>query len=282
MKLSTSVLLSLLAVSPVAQAMLPIHIKSYRFIKPSSDENDPSKNEVFYVKGLDYQPGGSSGFNADGDSDVLSDAQQCARDTYVFQQLGVNTVRIYSLNPDLNHDECMTILNDAGIYVILDVNSGNYGENLDRSDPWGTYNSQYIGRVFRFIDAFKNYPNVLGFFSGNEVINDEKNYASIDPPYIRAVQRDMKQYIAKHSNRTIPVGYSAANSVDLRLATYRYLQCNSMDGTHVNEAFEESKSDFFGLNTYEWCSGTSDWQSSGYDVLNSTFSDAVTPLIFSE
>ena len=282
MQLSTSVLLSLLAVSPLAQAMLPIHIKSYRFIKPSSDENDPSENEVFYVKGLDYQPGGSSGFDADGDSDVLSDAQQCARDTYVFQQLGVNTVRIYSLNPDLNHDECMTILNDAGIYVILDVNSGNYGENLDRSDPWGTYNSQYIGRVFRFIDAFKNYPNVLGFFSGNEVINDEKNYASIDPPYVRAVQRDMKQYIAKHSNRTIPVGYSAANSVDLRLATYRYLQCNSMDGTNVNQAFEESRSDFFGLNTYEWCSGSSDWQSSGYDVLNSTFSDAVIPLIFSE
>lgn len=47
MKLSTSVLLSLLAVSPLAQAMLPIHIKSYRFIKPSSDENDPSENEVF-------------------------------------------------------------------------------------------------------------------------------------------------------------------------------------------------------------------------------------------
>ncbi|SMN22096.1 similar to Saccharomyces cerevisiae YMR215W GAS3 Low abundance, possibly inactive member of the GAS family of GPI-containing proteins [Maudiozyma saulgeensis] len=282
MKLSTSVLLSLLAVSPLAQAMLPIHVKQFRFIKPSSADNDASSNEVFYVKGIDYQPGGSSGYDPDGDSDVLSDAEKCARDAYVFQQLGINTVRIYSLNPDLNHDKCMTILNNAGIYVILDVNSGNYGENLDRSNPWGTYNSQYIGRVFRFIDAFKNYPNVLGFFSGNEVINDQKDYANIDPPYIRAVQRDMKQYIAKHSNRTIPVGYSAANTVDLRLATYRYLQCNSLDGTTTNKALDESRSDFFGLNTYEWCSGTSDWESSGYDVLNSTFSDTVIPLIFSE
>lgn len=282
MKLSTSVLLSLLAVSEVTKAMLPIHIKQYRFIKPTSADNNATQNEIFYVKGLDYQPGGSSGYNPDGDSDVLSDPEKCARDTFVFQQLGINTVRIYSLNPDLNHDKCMTILNNAGIYVILDVNSGNYGENLDRSDPWGTYNSQYIGRVFRFIDAFKNYPNVLGFFSGNEVINDQKNYASIDPPYIRAVQRDMKQYIEKQSNRTIPVGYSAANTVDLRLATYRYLQCNSLDGKTVNKALNDSRSDFFGLNTYEWCSGTSDWKSSGYDVLNSTFSDAVIPLIFSE
>ena len=82
------------------------------------------------------------------------------------------------MNPDVNHDKCMTILNDAGIYVILDVNSGNYGENLNRADPSGTYNGQYLTRVFKFIDAFKNYPNVLGFFSGNEVINDCLLYTS--------------------------------------------------------------------------------------------------------
>lgn len=281
--LPKNTLLALLAASPaLVQALLPIHIKNYRFIQPSSPDNDPSENEVFYIKGVDYQPGGSSGYNSDDNKDVLSDETVCARDAYVFQQLGINTLRIYSLNPDVNHDKCMTILNDAGIYVILDVNSGNYGENLNRADPSGTYNAQYLSRVFRFIDAFKNYPNLLGFFSGNEVINDQSNYAKIDPPYIRAVQRDMKQYISKHSNRTIPVGYSAADNTDLRLASFKYLQCNSLDGKSVTDALEESKSDFFGLNSYEWCSGTSDWASSGYSTLNSTFSDAVTPLLFSE
>ena len=92
----------------------------------------------------------------------------------------------------------MTILNNAGIYIVLDVNSGQYGENLNRADPSGTYNSQYLTRVFKFIDAFKNYPNVLGFFSGNEVINDENDYAEIDPQYIRAVQRDMKPVSYTH------------------------------------------------------------------------------------
>ncbi|CCD27295.1 putative 1,3-beta-glucanosyltransferase NDAI_0K01040 [Naumovozyma dairenensis CBS 421] len=282
MKLSTSVLLSLLGSSTMVNAMLPIHIKNYRFIKPSSPDNDSEENDVFFIKGVDYQPGGSSGYDADSNSDVLSDAEACARDAFVFQQLGINTVRIYSLNPDVNHDKCMTILNDAGIYVMLDVNSGNYGENLNRADPSGSYNSQYLTRVFKFIDAFKNYPNVLGFFSGNEVINDEKDYADIDPQYVRAVQRDMKQYIAKHSNRTIPVGYSAADNSDLRLATFKYLQCNSMDGKKVSKELDESKADFFGLNTYGWCSGSSDWTTSGYDILNSTFSDAVIPLMFSE
>ncbi|CAI4048915.1 hypothetical protein N7582_004518 [Saccharomyces uvarum] len=283
MKISKSVLLAALTAAPsLVSAMFPIHIKNYRFIKPSSATNSDADNEIFFVKGVDYQPGGSSGYDADSDADILSDPEICARDAFTFQQLGINTVRIYSLNPDLNHDKCMTILNDAGIYAILDVNSGNYGENLNRADPSGTYDSLYLSRVFKFIDAFKNYPNVLGFFSGNEVINDEEDYAKIDPPYIRAVQRDMKQYIAKHANRSIPVGYSAADNTELRLATFEYLQCNSLDGKKVNDDLDVSRSDFFGLNTYGWCSGISDWQSSGYDILNSTFDDAVIPLIFSE
>ncbi|CCK72283.1 putative 1,3-beta-glucanosyltransferase KNAG_0J02020 [Huiozyma naganishii CBS 8797] len=281
MKFSLNILLSLMAVASV-EAILPIHIKNYRFIKPSSPVNNATSNEVFYVKGIDYQPGGSSAYKSDSKTDVLSDPEICARDAFVFQQLGINTVRIYSVNPDLNHDKCMTILNNAGIYVILDVNSGNYGENLNRADPNGSYNSWYLSRVFKVIDAFKNYPNLLALFAGNEVINDEKDYAEIDPPFIRAVQRDMKQYIQKHSNRTIPVGYSAANNVQLRLASFKYLQCNSLDGKKVDPVLNESRSDFFGLNTYEWCSGSSDWTSSGYDKLNSTFSDAVIPLIFSE
>ncbi|CAI4048697.1 putative 1,3-beta-glucanosyltransferase SKDI_13G3450 [Saccharomyces kudriavzevii IFO 1802] len=283
MQISKSVLLAALAATPsLVSAMFPIHIKNYRFIKPSSATNSESDNEIFFVKGVDYQPGGSSGYDAGSDTDILSDPEICARDAYAFQQLGVNTVRIYSLNPDLNHDKCMTIFNDAGIYAILDVNSGNYGESLNRADPSGTYDSLYLSRVFKFIDAFKDYPNMLGFFSGNEVINDQSDYAKIDPPYIRAVQRDMKQYIAKHANRSIPVGYSAADNTDLRLATFKYLQCNSLDGNKVNDNLDISRSDFFGLNTYEWCSGISDWQSSGYDKLNSTFEDAVIPLIFSE
>ena len=97
MKLSKSVLLSLLAISPsMVSAMLPIHVKSFRFIKPSSPENEAGENEIFYVKGVDYQPGGSSAYDADSNSDVLSDADQCARDAFVFQQLGINTLRAVS------------------------------------------------------------------------------------------------------------------------------------------------------------------------------------------
>lgn len=45
--------------------------------------------ERFYIKGLDYQPGGSS--NA---QDPIADSQTCLRDLEYFKQLGINTLRV--------------------------------------------------------------------------------------------------------------------------------------------------------------------------------------------
>lgn len=56
-----------------------------------------------------YQPGGSAGF--DGTADPLSDADACLRDAILMQQLGVNTLRVYNLSPDLDHDQCVSIFN---------------------------------------------------------------------------------------------------------------------------------------------------------------------------
>lgn len=270
MLLDIKAITSVLATLSVASALIPIEVKGNRFIKPATKASDDG--EVFFIKGADYQPGGSSAYtgNAD-DGDVLSDASVCYRDAYVLQQANINTIRIYTINPDVNHDECMSILNDAGIYVILDVNSALGGQSLNRDDPLSTYNGNYLSRVFKVIDAFKGYPNLLGLFSGNEVINDEKS-AGAAPPYIRAVQRDMKQYIAKHANRTIPVGYSAADVTSLRKVSYDYLECDNNDQSH---------SDFFGLNSYEWCSGSS-FSSSGYSDLNTTFANSSIPVFLSE
>ncbi|GMM35117.1 putative 1,3-beta-glucanosyltransferase [Saccharomycopsis crataegensis] len=263
-------LVSLATYLACANALIPLTIKGNRFIKPATKASDDG--EVFFLKGVDYQPGGSSAYTGDdADGDVLSDANACYRDAYVLQQAGVNIIRTYTVNPDVDHDDCMSILNDAGIYVLLDVNSALDGQSLNRDSPSSSYNAEYLTRVFKVIEAFKGYPNLLGFFSGNEIINSESS-AKLSPPYIRAVQRDMKQYIAAHANRTIPVGYSAADVSTLLKVSFNYLSCDNDDDSHA---------DFFGLNSYEWCSGST-YSTSGYSTLNSTFSNASVPVFFSE
>jgi hypothetical protein len=188
-----------------------------------------------------------------------------------------NTIRSYNLNPTLNHDECMSIFNSVGIYVVLDVNSPADNQHIDRNNPGSTYTKAYLEHVFTMIEAFKDYPNTLAFFSGNEIMN-AMDTAEKNPPYIRALTREMKTYIANHANRTIPVGYSAADVREILADTHAYLQCdNSKDGSE-----DMSRSDFLGLNSYSWCGSEATFETSGYNTLVEMFSNSTVPVFFSE
>ena len=156
--------------------------------------------------------------------------------------------------------------------MILDVNSPLANGYLDRTAPWTTYTNAYYQQVFGVIEAFKSFDNVLGFFAGNEVINEDAT--RLAPLYVRAVIRDMKDYIAKQCDRAIPVGYSAADIRDILMDTVHYFECDVKNST-------TSRADFFGLNSYSWC-GDASYKSSGYDVLTEDFSNATLPVFFSE
>ncbi|KAH0290239.1 hypothetical protein M436DRAFT_65247 [Aureobasidium namibiae CBS 147.97] len=246
-------------------AVDPVEVRGQDFVNSVSGDR-------FVVIGVDYQPGGQGAISATNDRDVLSDPEACTRDAALMQSLGVNTIRSYNVDPTLNHDECMSIFNGVGIYVILDVNTPLYGQHIDRSNPGSTYTRDYMEHVFTVIEAFKGYPNLLGFFGGNEIINDLET-ADDNPPYMRAVQRDMKDYIASRADRPIPVGYSAADVREFTEDTYHYLACDNGDS---------SASDFFGLNSYSWCGSESSFETAEYDVLVEMFSNASIPVFFSE
>lgn len=124
-----------------------------------------------------------------------------------FKKLKINTVRIYTIDNSKDHTECMKELADAGIYLALDINTPKY--SIRRDKPGQSYNSVYLQNVFATIDEFQKYDNTLLFFSGNELINNVPT--SIAAPYVKAVTRDMKQYMGNRGYRAIPVGYSAAD-----------------------------------------------------------------------
>lgn len=250
-------------------AVTSLEVENNYFINPVTKTR-------FQIVGMAYQPGGSAGYNPEKRLDPLSDRDHCLRDAALMQVLGVNAIRVYNLDPDLNHDECASIFNAAGMYMLLDVNSPLPGESLMSLAPWESYYAAYLNRTFAIVEAFKNYPNTLAFFSGNEVIDNVKTGSTV-PPYVRAVTRDLKDYISRHSSRKIPVGYSAADVRDVLWDSYNYFQC-AEDG----DQNDTSRADLFALNSYSWCGSDATFQSSGYNDLVSGFTGSPIPIFYSE
>ncbi|CAJ0539392.1 Ff.00g070290.m01.CDS01 [Fusarium sp. VM40] len=219
-------------------------------------------NERFYLRGIDYQPGGAAA-----NEDPLADPKVCKRDIKYFKELGVNVIRVYAVDNKGDHDECMTALAEAGIYLVLDVNNPKY--SINRAKPGPSYNAAYIQSVFATVEMFAQYDNTLAFFSGNEVMNDEKD-TDKSAPYVKAITRDMRNYIKARKLRKVPVGYSAADVSSNRMQTAHYMNCGS----------EDVRSDFFAFNDYSWCN--SDFETSGWDVKVKNFTDYGIPIFLSE
>jgi hypothetical protein len=252
----------------VVGAVKPLSIQGTDFVDADGNK--------FQLVGVAYQPGGSAGYDPKEGKDPLSDADTCLRDAALLQVMGVNAIRVYNLDPNLNHDECASIFNAAGMYMILDVNSPLVGESITSFEPWTSYYEAYSNRTFAIAEAFSNYPNTLLFFSGNEVINDIPS-AQFVPPYLRAVTRDLKNYIKKNIKRQVPVGYSAADVRDVLWDTWNYLQC-----AEPGDEDNMSRADVFALNSYSWCGPDATYHSSSYDVLTENFQNTSVPVFFSE
>lgn len=162
----------------------------------------------------------------------------------------------------------MKLLEDAGIYLVLDVNTPDFSLNRESNATlFKSYNEKYLQSVFATIDKFAGYNNLLMMINGNEVINDRNN--TIAAPYIKALHRDMKAYISARKYRNIPVGYAAADvaeNIDQQLA---YFDCGP----------EGVRGDFFALNDYSWCSPSS-FTLSGWDKKVQKLKGYGAPLVY--
>ncbi|KAI1491954.1 beta-glucanosyltransferase gel2 [Biscogniauxia mediterranea] len=260
--------LTALGAATLTAAVTTLEVQGSQFVNSKT-------GNAFQIVGMAYQIGGSAGYDPSHGKDPLSDGDICKRDAALMQQLGINTIRVYNLDPDLNHDECASIFNSAGIYMVIDVNSPMAGESLNSAKPWESYFAGYLNRTFAVVENFKAYPNLLGFFAGNEVIDAVKTGATA-PPYIRAVIRDLKNYIKNHADRQIPVGYSAADVRSVLEDSWNYFQC-AIDG----DENDMSRADMFALNSYSWC-GDSSFEKSGYNQLVALFEKTSVPIFYSE
>lgn len=238
--------------------------------------------EQFFMKGIAYQPSPQELKTQKSSNDVKDNMKEennfeenvryidplgnpniCLRDIPYFKRLGINTIRVYAIDPQQNHDICMNALRDSGIYVILDLSEPNI--SINRENP--TWDITIWKRYMSVIDCMHSYRNILGFFAGNEVTNDLSNTEA--SAFVKAAIRDTKNYIHKKQYRHIPVGYSTNDDINTRNALSKYFICGDI------------KVDFYGINMYEWC-GYSSFEISGYKERTQEFKNFPVPIFFSE
>lgn len=152
-----------------------------------------------------------------------------------------------------------------GIYIVSDLSAP--GESINRDTP--SWTVEIFQRYISVIDMFAPYPNVLGYFAGNEVSNNNTNTGA--SAFVKAAVRDVKAYMTSKGYRQVPVGYAANDDAAIRSSIANYFAC-----APANAAV-----DFYGINIYEWC-GNSTFQGSGYAARTQEFSSYPVPVFFSE
>lgn len=168
-------------------------------------------------------------------SDPLVDTAQCQRDVDLMSTLGTNSIRVYHVDASANHDGCMSVFAQAGIYTWIDLDTFDTYILANGNPPRWT---QSMYKAYqRVMDAFQGYDNVAGFFVGNEMLTIGPD--SVAAPYVKAAARDMKAYRDSKGYRDIPVGYSAADISQLRPNLQNYLACGSNSSERL---------DFYSLN----------------------------------
>ncbi|KAL2195151.1 glycoside hydrolase family 72 protein [Corynascus similis CBS 632.67] len=266
MRASTaSIVAASLLLGQASAALPPIVMKGSKFFYENGTQ--------FFMKGIAYQQdagaagktgtgGGSSGTDY---KDPLADEAACKRDVPLLKALHTNTIRTYRIDPTQDHDACMKLLDEAGIYVISDLSVP--AQSIVRNDPlWDT---DLYERYTAVVDSLSKYSNVIGFFAGNEVTNEPKNTQA--SAYVKAAVRDVKAYIKKNVDRWVGVGYAANDDPNIRGDIAHYFNCGD----------EDEAIDFWGYNIYEWC-GHKTLETSGYETQIEFFKNYSVPVFFAE
>ncbi|KAL2126301.1 hypothetical protein VTI74DRAFT_1225 [Chaetomium olivicolor] len=221
----------LFLISPVA-ALLPISVKGTKLY-----DNDGNQ---FFIKGVAYVTGNDN-------SDPLVDTKQCQADAPLMKKAGINTVYVYTVDTKQDHDGCMKVLADNGIYVWLQL--ADFPRTTGPAQRGSQWTLSVYGAFTEAMDAFAMYDNVLAFGIGQETITDNST-STLSAPSLKAAARDLHAFRIARGYRPIPLSYSVADVASFRLLTAEYLTCDS----------PTTSIDLLGLNIFLRCSEP-DWRS---------------------
>jgi hypothetical protein len=218
---------------------------------------DSITGEYFPVKGIAYYPRPN-----EGPLSILTHSKDFYTEEFrhlwepdveSLRELGVNTIRIYAVDPSQNHDTFMCALQEAGIYVIIGLLADCENCGIGPGQAPSCYPLALKNRGQWIINTFSKYGNTLAFSAGNEVTSYATNREiALNAPCQKKFLRDMRAYVQKCSAvpasilpRQVPVGM--VNWDFERTLQTLYFNCRTDSSDELENA------EWYGLNSYQHC-----------------------------
>lgn len=206
----------------------------------------------FRIKGMAYYPRPNDGEFADVTNyDWAADDHEDVWGPHleVMKDLGVNTIRLYSVDPSRSHDNFMCACSNAGIYVLVGMAAPCENCAIQDLEPPACYPDELFSRIQMVYNAFAVYDNTLGFSIGNEN-NLQRTYSdggTQTAPCVKALMRDTRNYAAScaTSLRQVPIGIDNADILP-RETFLSYYDCSIDDN-------EFTRAEWLGFNPYVEC-----------------------------
>eukprot|EP00934_Nitzschia_sp_Nitz4_P002414 Nitzschia sp. Nitz4//scaffold341_size29662//18055//19932//NITZ4_008040-RA/size29662-exonerate_est2genome-gene-0.12-mRNA-1//1//CDS//3329548552//2409//frame0 len=227
----------------------PIVRKGKRFF-------DSITGEYFPIKGIAYYPRPNNGtLSLSNSVDFFTSeyAHVWGPDIQNLQALGVNTIRIYGVDPSVNHDRFMCTLQQAGIYVVVGLLAECFECGIGADEAPSCYPTSLKTRGQWIINEFTKYRNTLLFSAGNEVtLYARDRQVELNAPCQKKFLRDMREYTSRchstpHSilSRQVPIGLVGWDKARELQATY--FSCRTV----ADDEFESTE--WYGINVYLHC-----------------------------
>jgi 1,3-beta-glucanosyltransferase GAS5 len=228
----------------------PVILKGKRFY-------DSLTGRYFPIKGIAYYPRPNDGsLSVSNSVDFFTDEYRFLweADLEHMIRLGVNTIRIYAVDPSRNHDAFMCALQRAGIYVMLELLADCEGCNIGPDVAPSCYPLSLKTRGEWIINEFSKYANTLTFSAGNEVTLYSREWGKVEmnAPCQKKFLRDMRAYANTCSEvlnsilpRKVPIGLVNWDYARDTQALYFNCQTNSSDPLETAE--------WYGMNVYQHC-----------------------------
>lgn len=201
------------------------------------------------------------------------------KDIPYFHELGINSIFICHSDTTKAPDAALKVLQDAGIYVLLEIFTNvmkrvpfsvDLSDTEEELDMARLYSQSIVRRNLFLVDQTAKFPNVLGYSVSMTGLNGrgETRLAAI----YRAAVRDVKHYLHLRGGRTIPVGMNfSVIQGPSRQAAPRFMAAGA----------PEERVDFCSFGVYDWV-GPSSFQISGYSSMVESLGQLPVPMFFNQ